>query len=91
METRYRDVSPLLMRFALLRSGCSQLPGYYDDEAQVWMVKTSRGDKPIVETAEKLKELSTKTDVRQEEDDYPNVSAALEFETKTMVRQESDD
>ena len=84
---------PLLVGFSVPRTGDDTLPGHYDAEQEVWVIDGYDGARPIVEAAESLAELVTKTKVRPERDDVaePSLMALLQLVTKTYVRQERDD
>jgi len=84
---------PLLMRFAVRRQLGAALPGFYDDEKQVWVVETSQGVVPLVESTgapAANAELFTKTNAERERDD-PGASELLELLTKTANQLERDD
>ena len=84
------DVLPLLVNFSVLRTGDDSLPGYYDDNKQVWVVEGNHGVEPIGEAAGGLAELSTKTFAEPERDD-PESMMFLEASTKTEAKPERDD
>jgi hypothetical protein len=81
---------PLLMNLAVTRTGEDTLPGRYDRMQDVWVIEDENGFKPIIEVAESLAELNTKTFVEREQDD-PGAMAYLEASTKTEARPERDD
>ena len=81
---------PLLVGLSVLRTGDDTLPGHYDAEQEVWVIDGYDGLKPIVEVAESLAELATKTRAEPERDD-PDSLAFLELSTKTEARPERDD
>lgn len=81
---------PLLVGFSVLRIGDDTLPGHYDSAQDVWVIDEHDGAKPIVEVAENLAELATKTFAEPERDD-PDSMAFLEASTKTEARPERDD
>ena len=83
-------VTPLLISLAVPRSDQEHLPGSYDPNSQVWVVKTQNGLRPLIEAAPRLSELSTKTKVIQEQDDI-SATALLETVTKTYKQLERDD
>tara|TARA_R110002051_G_scaffold309855_6_gene382740 strand:+ start:4481 stop:4948 length:468 start_codon:yes stop_codon:yes gene_type:complete len=83
-----KNISPFLARTGKIRTGEDQLPGYYCDEQQMWVVETEQGVLPII-NEQALSQLMTKTRVHNEEDD-DNIFA-LELITKTHQQIESDD
>lgn len=82
------NISPFLARTGKTRTGEDQLPGYYCDDQQMWVVETEQGVLPII-NEQALSQLMTKTRVHNEEDD-DNIFA-LELITKTHQQIESDD
>lgn len=83
-----KNISPFLARTGKTRTGEDQLPGYYCDEQQMWVVDTEQGVLPII-NEQALSQLMTKTRVNNEEDDDNYL--ALELITKTHQQLESDD
>ncbi|MEG3081194.1 hypothetical protein R3F64_15110 [Halomonas sp. 5021] len=83
-----KSISPFLARAGKTRTGEDQLPGYYCDEQQMWVVETEQGVQPII-NKQTLSQLMTKTRVHNEEDDDNYL--ALELITKTHQQLESDD
>jgi len=81
---------PLLVGLSVERTGEDTLPGHYDAEQDVWVVGCPEGLKPIIEMAENIAELCTKTDVVRERDDTGS-TLNLEWSTKTEARPERDD
>tara|TARA_R100001369_G_scaffold4961_6_gene13958 strand:- start:18582 stop:19031 length:450 start_codon:yes stop_codon:yes gene_type:complete len=92
MEARnYRSekgISPFLAKAGKPRTGEDQLPGYYCEQQQMWVVDTEQGALPII-NEQALSQLMTKTRVHNEEDDDNYL--ALELITKTYQQLESDD
>lgn len=97
------ETDPYLFRHATPRVSDIEMPGRYDDDLQLWVLKTDSGFVPIVETSDtNLLDTSTVTKVRQEGDDDDlssdeTIGSArrrgylAELATKTDVQQESDD
>lgn len=90
--------APLLFRHATPRTSSADLPGYYDPGTQLWVIETTAGILPAVETAAStLVETNTSTHVRQEGDDQDPSNtvglAVLAFAetTLTAVQMEADD
>ncbi|WP_222105010.1 hypothetical protein [Halomonas sp. SH5A2] len=83
-----KNISPFLARTGKTRTGEDQLPGYYCNEQQMWVVETEQGVLPIINN-QALSQLMTKTRVHNEEDDDNYL--ALELITKTHQQLESDD
>ena len=83
-----QNISPFLARTGKTRTGEDQLPGYYCDDQQMWVVETEQGVLPII-NEQALSQLMTKTRVHNEEDDDNYL--ALELITKTHQKLESDD
>lgn len=84
---------PLLLRYATRRSDQPEAPGRYSSDADVWVVETDEGERPLVEVGgDSLAETQTKTMTQQEadDDDYGR-GAVSETGTYTKVRQEADD
>lgn len=81
---------PLLVNFAIPRTGSDVLPGKYDQGRMVWMVDVNGESRPLVQSAVELAELATKTKVQAERDDL-GYSAALQSVTKTLSAPERDD
>jgi hypothetical protein len=81
-------ISPFLAKAGIPRTGEDQLPGYYCEQQQMWVVDTDHGALPVI-NEQALSRLQTKTRVRQEEDD--DTIFALELMTKTNLQIESDD
>lgn len=90
--TVYREfdeyVSPYLARTAVVRTGTDEIPGYYSNEIDMWVVESEGGATPIIQNGS-LAQLKTKTEVIQEEDDESPYS--LDLTTKTAHQIESDD
>lgn len=84
------SIDPLLVRYAVCRTGDSEIPGYYCNERDVWVVETVDGTLPVVEARGDLAEISTKTSALPEADDSLS-SALLETVTKTLTHVEEDD
>lgn len=81
---------PLLSRFAVTRSGESNIPGSYSRERDVWVVNHLEKETPIVRVGGLPSELTTKTHNNNEEDDTTPYFH-LELATKTDVQVERDD
>jgi hypothetical protein len=93
-----KHASPLLFRHARPRTSSADLPGYYDCDAQLWVIETKDGIVPVVEaSASTIIETNTSTRVRQESDDADCSNtvglAAIELAgtTVTSVQMEADD
>ncbi|MGY0553312.1 hypothetical protein ACW17M_08890 [Vreelandella sp. 2A-K22] len=83
-----KSISPFLANAGKPRTGEDQLPGYYCEQQQMWVVDTEQGVLPII-NKKALSQLMTKTRVHNEEDDDNYL--ALELITKTHQQLESDD
>lgn len=90
--------APLLFRYGVSRTSGAELPGHYDANSQLWVIKTRDGFVSVVAIADRADlETSTGTRVRQEGDDEDlsdNVGLAAAYvgtSTLTLVRQETDD
>lgn len=83
-----KSISPFLAKAGTPRTGADQLPGYYCEQQQMWVVDTEQGVLPII-NEQALSQLLTKTRVHEEEDDDSYL--ALELMTKTHQQVESDD
>jgi len=83
-----KNTSPFLAKAGIPRTGDDQLPGYYSEEEQMWVVDTAQGTQPII-NEHALSQLLTKTRAHEEEDDDSYL--ALELMTKTYLQIESDD
>jgi hypothetical protein len=102
-STFVANASPLLFRYATPRTSCADLPGHYDQDAQLWVIETEGGLLPVVQGCDSsIVDTRTVTKVRQEgdDDDLSNDDmfgggrrgrALAELATKTDVQQESDD
>ena len=80
--------SPFLAKAAQSRTGSNDVPGYYSDELDMWVVETDNGPAPIIAEGA-LAQLLTKTKVNVEEDD--DSPFALQLMTKTAQQIEGDD
>lgn len=80
--------SPFLARAGLLRTGEREIPGYYCERQQMWVIDTVEGPQPIIDERT-LSQLLTKTRVNDEDDD--DTYLALELMTKTLQQLEGDD
>ncbi|WP_258190057.1 hypothetical protein [Stutzerimonas stutzeri] len=85
---RRTNISPFLANAGTPRTGEDQLPGYYCEQQQMWVVDTAQGTQPII-NEQALSQLLTKTRAHEEEDDDSYL--ALELMTKTYLQIESDD
>ncbi|WP_205687177.1 hypothetical protein [Chromohalobacter israelensis] len=83
-----KSLSPFLAKAGAARTGEDQLPGYYCEQQQMWVVDTEQGLLPII-NEQALSQLMTKTRTHEEEDDDSYL--ALELMTKTHQQTESDD
>ncbi|MBP5981763.1 MAG: hypothetical protein KA748_16345 [Halomonas sp.] len=83
-----KNISPFLAKSGKPRTGEDQLPGYYCEQHQMWVVETDQGVLPII-NEQTLSQLMTKTRVHNEEDDDNYL--ALSLITKTHQQLESDD
>lgn len=83
-----KNISPFLAKTGKPRTGEDQLPGYYCEQQQMWVVETDQGVLPII-NEQTLSQLMTKTRVHNEEDDDNYLTLALI--TKTHQQLESDD
>ena len=83
-----KKISPFLAKSGKPRTGEDQLPGYYCELHQMWVVETEQGVLPII-NEQTLSQLMTKTRVHNEEDDDNYL--ALSLITKTHQQLESDD
>jgi len=81
-------LEPYLMRYSVLRTSESELPGYYSPDLDVWVVDQDKSQVPVVNVCNRS-ELTTKTKVGEEQDDES--LCFLETLTKTEVQQERDD
>ena len=81
---------PFLCERAVSRTGERELPGFYCDMSDVWVVQGVHGIKPLASTPSQAQELVTKTKARMERDD-DGAAALLGAITKTAVQLESDD
>lgn len=87
-KTLRRTESPFLAQVAQLRTEGSDMPGYYSNKLDMWVVETSGGPTPIIAEGA-LAQLVTKTRVSEEEDD--DSPFALQLMTKTEQQLEGDD
>jgi hypothetical protein len=81
-------LEPYLMRYSVLRTSESELPGYYSPDLDVWVVDQDKSQIPVINVCNRA-ELTTKTKVSEEQDDES--LCFLETLTKTDVQQERDD
>jgi len=81
---------PFLCARAVPRTGERELPGFYCDESDVWVVQGVHGITPLALAPSQAQELVTKTKARMERDDDGS-AALLGAITKTAVQLESDD
>lgn len=89
MEQTLRPTeSPFLAKSAQSRTGANDIPGYYSDQLDMWVVETDNGPTPIIAQGA-LAQLLTKTKVNVEEDD--DSPFALQLMTKTAQQIEGDD
>ena len=85
-------VSPFLAAYAVPRTGDAQIPGRYDPSLNVWVVDTSEGAQPLIETGATVGGTSTSTAVRMEQDDTDVSPLQLaSTTTHTKVNVEGDD
>jgi hypothetical protein len=84
------QVTPYLSRFAVSRTGGTDISGFYSAEEAMWVVETTQGTRPIIDFADSALELVTKTAAQVEKDDDKHLFA-LELATKTDSAHESDD
>ncbi|QIP36694.1 hypothetical protein [Komagataeibacter rhaeticus] len=82
-------VSPLLVGLATPRTHIPDIGGYYSDELDVWVEDGPMGVSPIVQRAQRLTEIVTKTAAAPETDDQGN--NLVELVTKTESFTEKDD
>lgn len=87
-KTMRRAESPFLAKAAQLRTGANEIPGYYSDELDMWVVETENGSAPIISQGV-LAQLLTKTRADGEVDD--DSPFALQLMTKTEQQLEGDD
>jgi len=81
-------IQPVLMKNLTQRSETTALPGRYCEKSDIWIIETSSGTQPIIESDQPVFELLTKTEADREQDDQPRLLASI---TKTMAQIESDD
>ncbi|WP_158918712.1 hypothetical protein [Caulobacter sp. S45] len=85
-------VSPFLAAYAVPRTGDAHIPGRYDPTLNVWVVDTSKGVQPLIETELTVGGTSTSTAVRMEQDDTDTSPLQLaSTTTHTKVNVEGDD
>lgn len=84
------EQAPFITRFAERRRPEEPLPGCYDEETAVTVVRTTTGLEPLVGAAKGLPELLTKTEVERESDEG-GWGFMRELYTKTKIERESDD
>ena len=53
-----KNTSPFLAKAGTPRTGDDQLPGYYSEEEQMWVVDTAQGTQPIINEPQ-IKKLMT--------------------------------
>lgn len=85
-----KKVLPLLVKHAVLRSGGEDIPGYYSQDLDMWVVKKKGREVPLIDLTIPQNELVTKTKSNEERDDEEQ-TYALSLVTKTDVQLESDD
>lgn len=88
-ECKDPSISPFLAKTAQLRTGSDQIPGYYSDEQDLWVVETEQGVKPII-TNGVLAQLVTKTKVQIETDDESPFASNLKTKTEQMIERDDD-
>ncbi len=90
LEDQITD-GPLLAQLSKQRVGeASPLPGHYDKNNDVWVIKRKNEYVPLVEIEHQNLGLLTKTMVNEERDDsWPN--ELFQLSTKTEVQLERDD
>jgi hypothetical protein len=79
---------PIILDYAIKRKGDVKPIYNYSEVLSLNVVQTENGDKLFIDISEDA-EMTTKTRVRSEADDYH--SSLLELKTKTEVAQERDD
>ena len=85
-----KKVLPLLVKHAVLRSEGEDIPGYYSENLDMWVVEKKGREVPLIDLAIPQSELVTKTKSSEERDDEEQ-TYALSLVTKTHVQLESDD
>lgn len=87
------SAEPFLFRHATTRTSEGDMPGRYSALADLWVVDTEEGERPIIDVdGGAMVATATKTMTQQEsDDDDPGRSALAETSTFTKVRQESAD
>lgn len=91
------SILPLLFRAATPRLAGAELPGYYDPNLNVWVVKTGGVRRPIITVSEEALlciRTSTRTTAETDDDEALiefSAQQLCELQTKTETKQESDD
>ncbi|WP_038013033.1 hypothetical protein, partial [Terasakiella pusilla] len=84
------STSPFLFQFAVNREGSTEMPGHYDSSRNVWVVNDNGTSTPLIEKAENVAELATKTKAQVEGEDMP-FTITNELRTKTEAQRKRDD
>lgn len=65
--------TPFLLPYAVPRTPSTEIPGYYSQQHEMWVVNSDGVEEPLIEKDMQTMALVTKTMTQQEADDHPSL------------------